>query len=244
MDETHGARETNGRDAGARTVCAPEEEALQRLSMLDLTGARSALESLVSDALEETSHVGELSYLLYDVLGRIERSVAEHGGLPRHGVRERLSLVRRLHGCATVPELLARFWGAFEQATHPLGALNPPGHPAIEQVKIFVRGHYTQKIALAEIARAVGISRNYLSHLFKRHSGITVTEFIHRTRMKEAEKLLVNGRRSVSEIAFMVGYQNYRDFHRNFVKYEKTSPKKYRQYRAITQSAKSPAPLV
>jgi AraC-like DNA-binding protein len=226
---------TNGRDPAARTVCTPEEEALQRLEMLDLDGARAAFEALLTEALRETSDLRDLSHLLYDVLSRVERTVWRHDGLPRHGLRERLVLVRHLHAATSTLDLVARFWGAFEQCTQPLGALTPPGHPAVEQVKTFVRTNYTSKIALAEIARAVGVSRNYLSHLFKRHCGVTVTEYIHRTRMTEAEKLLLNGRRTVSEIAFTVGYQNYRDFHRNFVKYRKTSPKKFRQFRGLAR---------
>jgi AraC-like DNA-binding protein len=242
MNEAHfpGGR-TNGRDLAARTICTPEEEALQRLEMLDVDGARAALQLLLTEALRETEDLRDLTHLLYDVLSRVERAVWRQDGLPRHGLRERLILVRHLHAATSTIDLAARFWGAFEQCTQALGALTPPGHPAVEQVKTFVRSNYTSKIALAEIARAVGVSRNYLSHLFKRHCGVTVTEYIHRTRMTEAEKLLLNGRRTVSEIAFTVGYQNYRDFHRNFVKYRRTSPKKFRQFRGLTRSV-VPAP--
>jgi AraC-like DNA-binding protein len=232
---------SNGRDHTARTICAPEEEALQRLEMLDLDGTRSSLEAFLAHALGATTDSRDLSFLLYDVLSRVERVVSRHDGLPRHGVRERLTMVRHLAAATSTDDLLARFWGAFEQSVQPLGALTPPGHPAVEQVKTFVRSNYRSKIALAEIARAVGVSRNYLSHLFKRHCGVTVTEYIHRTRMSEAERLLLNGRSTVSEIAFTVGYQNYRDFHRNFVKYQKTSPKKFRQYRSL---APRPTPIV
>jgi AraC-like DNA-binding protein len=41
--------------------------------------------------------------------------------------------------------------------------------------------------------------------------------------------LLAGGGRSISEIAYMVGYQNYRDFYRNFVKYERASPRQARR---------------
>ena len=37
--------------------------------------------------------------------------------------------------------------------------------------------------------------------------------------------LLAAGDRSISEIAYLVGYQNYRDFYRNFVKYKQASPR-------------------
>jgi AraC-like DNA-binding protein len=46
-------------------------------------------------------------------------------------------------------------------------------------------------------------------------------------------RLLEFGRYSLSEIAYRVGYQNYRDFYRNFVKHVGSSPRDVR--RRITQ---------
>ncbi|HKY32015.1 MAG TPA: AraC family transcriptional regulator [Candidatus Polarisedimenticolia bacterium] len=224
-----------------RSVCAAEEEAVRRLALLDLPGARAAMESAVAEAAAETDRFADLSHIFFSLLIRLDRVVAEQEGLTGRGLRERLALVRHLAAASDTEDLIHRFWSAYDEVTGTLGSIAPPGHPAVEQVKVFVRSHYTSKIALAEIARAVGVSRNYLSHLFKRHCGVTVTEFIHRTRMREAEKLLLNGRRTVSEIAYTVGYQNYRDFHRNFVKYQNTSPKKFRQVRALTRRAPATA---
>ena len=41
--------------------------------------------------------------------------------------------------------------------------------------------------------------------------------------------LLAEEGRSCAEIAYEVGYQNYRDFYRNLVKYERVSPRRLRQ---------------
>lgn len=232
-----GGRDGAGSGTVPHTVCLAEDDAIRRLNLLDLPGARAALETLLREAVVAGRHIVHAAFVLYDVLGQVEGVVASHEGLPRRGIPERLEAISRLASAQSSEQLAATFWSIYEEMIRPLGALSPPAHPAVEKVKAFVRENYTKKIALSEIARAVGVSRNYLSHLFKRHCGVTVTEFIHRTRMGRAEKLLENGGRTVSEIAYMVGYQNYRDFHRNFVKYEKTSPKKYRQHRALTRKA-------
>jgi len=226
-----------------RTVSSAEESAMQCLGLLDLSGARSAVGALLAEAISTAPDPRHASYLLYDLLSRIDRFAAAQAGLPQRGIGERLTLVRRLAGCRSAEDLVASFWLAFDEMTAALGSLSPPGHPAVEQVKAYVRKNYMHKIALSDIADAVGISRNYLSHLFKRHCGLTVTEFIQRTRMKEAEELLMNGGKTVSEIGYLVGYQNYRDFHRNFVKYQKTSPKKFRQFRAYRKVGAQPPSL-
>jgi AraC-like DNA-binding protein len=61
--------------------------------------------------------------------------------------------------------------------------------------------------------------------------------------MREAERLLLAGGRTVSEIAYLVGYQNYRDFHRNFVRFQRISPKKFRQARVAARRPLGAMPL-
>ncbi|MFQ5845319.1 MAG: helix-turn-helix transcriptional regulator, partial [Planctomycetota bacterium] len=226
-----------------RTVSPKEEDAFRRLVLLDLSGARNSLQQLVQEALACAPGSAEVSYLFYDILSRVDRVVCEHRGLPQRSVRERLELVHRLSCARSTGELTGIFWSTYEGLTATLGALPRDGHPAVEQVRRFIEGNFTRKITLAEISRAVGISRNYLSHLFKQQSGVTLTEYIHRMRMKEAERLLVSGGRTVSEIAYLVGYQNYRDFHRNFAKYRKISPKKFRQFRGVSRRRSRSLPL-
>jgi len=216
-----------------RTVNASQDEAIRRLSLSDLAGARRVIESLVEEILQLSDDRRKASYLMFDLLCEVDRTVAEHQGLPQSGLSERLALAGRLLAARTEDDQILAFWTEYHRLIGPVDSAVPPGHPAVEQVKSYIRANYTHKISLSEISTVVGVSRNYLSHLFKRHCGVTVTEFIHRIRMRQAEKLLLSGGRTVSEIAYLVGYQNYRDFHRNFVKFEKISPKKFRQYKGL-----------
>jgi YesN/AraC family two-component response regulator len=38
-----------------------------------------------------------------------------------------------------------------------------------------------------------------------------------------------SGPPALSKVAALVGYQNYRDFHRNFVRYQNASPKNFKR---------------
>lgn len=224
-----------------RSSDSHEDDIIRHLLLLDLPSARGTAERYLSAVLAATQRPQRASYILFDLLCRIDRVVADHQGVPRTPLDERLAMGERL-ACAGEGTLRQEFWSAYGALTARLGALAPESHPAVEQVKNFVQENYSRKIALSEIALAVKISRNYLSHLFRRHCGVTVTEYLHRTRMKEAEKLLIEGNRTVSEIAYLVGYQNYRDFHRNFVRHAKTSPKKYRQVRSLSRRPSASLP--
>ena len=79
------------------------------------------------------------------------------------------------------------------------------------------------------MAAILHVSPNYLSRLFRRETGLTLTAFVHRVRLDHAVALLGESNRSISEIAYRVGYQNYRDFYRNFVKVEQASPREVRR---------------
>ncbi len=209
-------------------ACRLEEDALRHLSLLERDAARRSTGALVTEILLHARDLLAASHLLYEILARMDRIITDLRVRPRRDLPGRLRLVSRLAGARDTAQLTAAFWGCYDDLVTMLpSALDI--HPAVERVKDFVQGNYRRKLTLAEISEEVSMSRNYLSHLFRRTCGMTLTEYIHRTRLKQAERLLVSGQDSVAEIAFSVGYQNYRDFHRNFVKYERISPKKFRK---------------
>src|SRR5262249_20327035 len=107
-----------------------------------------------------------------------------------------------------------------------------PLNPLVRRAREFIEQNYARKLSLRHVAEYLNVSRNYLSGLFRKECGCTITDFIHQTRVRRAQSLLMAGGRTVSEIAYQVGYQNYRDFYRNFVKHGNSSPTRYRQVRA------------
>jgi AraC-like DNA-binding protein len=112
-------------------------------------------------------------------------------------------------------------------------------HPLVERAKSVIDANYHRRISLSLIADRLHVSSNYLSRMFRRELGIPLTNYVHRVRLEHALLLLAEGGPSISEIAYRVGYQNYRDFYRNFVKYEKRSPRQARR-RLRERSANPP----
>ena len=102
-------------------------------------------------------------------------------------------------------------------------------NPLIRRARRFIDERFSQKLSLSDVAAHLHVSANYLSRLFRRETGSTLTSYIQRTRLEQAMLLLADGEKSISEIAYLVGYQNYRDFYRNFVKYEKVTPRQVRR---------------
>ncbi len=203
------------------------EEALDRLALLDLRGAAEAFEHWLASLDQGSAQAAAISFLLFDAVCQAHRTAQAVKPIPALTEDRRLLLAQRLGVCETSEERAQVFRAAVREV---LGALSdgPMRSPAVERARDYVHSNFTRKLSLPEVARFAGISPNYLSHLFRKQCGATLTQFVNKLRVREALRLLRGGSKSISEIAYLVGYQNYRDFHRNFVKIERSPPKRYR----------------
>lgn len=87
----------------------------------------------------------------------------------------------------------------------------------------YMRSNYMSHIKIEEIAVQLGVNRQYLSRLFKAQYGVTMQEFLIKTRLEHAAKLLKRGY-SVAESAYMVGYEDVFNFSKMFKKQLGISP--------------------
>ncbi len=83
--------------------------------------------------------------------------------------------------------------------------------PVIE----YLRRNFNADASVADAAALASLSPNYLSALFHRKTGSTISEFLGRLRIEEAARLIRAGA-SVAEAASAVGYADPRHFARKF----------------------------
>ncbi len=89
----------------------------------------------------------------------------------------------------------------------------------------YIREHFSDPgLGLAKIALYSEVSKNHLSWEFARETGETITDFLARTRVREAEKLLLETNLKIYEIAEKTGYANVETFSRAFKKITGKSP--------------------
>lgn len=85
-----------------------------------------------------------------------------------------------------------------------------------------------KRITLSDLAELTGLNESYLSRLFKKETGETVTDYILRKKIETAENMLKYSSYPPSEIAFMLGFPSQSYFTAVFRKLTDTTPKKYR----------------
>jgi AraC-like DNA-binding protein len=220
---------------------AVEALALERLARLDVAAAREAFGRLVGQldlAAPEVS-AAEVVLLLLDVLQRVNRRIHRAAERDPAGLSHRADLIASFAAVPTAEAARESFLSTLDAL---LADLHPATgvHPLVERAQGFIDENYHRRLSLSGIAKVLNVSPNYLSRIVRRETGTTVTARIHAVRLEHARLLLARGGRSISEIAYTVGYQNYRDFYRNFVKYERSSPRTARRQMTRPEEASPP----
>lgn len=88
---------------------------------------------------------------------------------------------------------------------------------------------YHTNITLSDLCSHFGRSKSHISHMFKSKSGMTIREYCNNLKLEDARKLLSETDRSVTEIAFDVGFGDASYFVHLFSKKYGVTPLKYRK---------------
>jgi len=99
---------------------------------------------------------------------------------------------------------------------------------AVSSAKQFVQARVVEPITLAQVVAHVQVSRFYFCKLFKRATGMTLTEYVTRVRLEKAKTLLVDPSLRISEIVFASGFGSIPRFNSAFKQHLGMAPTAYR----------------
>ncbi len=102
------------------------------------------------------------------------------------------------------------------------------------RAETYVASHLAENLSTSHIARALRVNPDYLNRVFRRMHGQTLTEYVHRRRLRDARLLLRDTTASVAEVAGQCGIGEVGYFRRLFRRYEGVSPAAYRKLYART----------
>lgn len=96
---------------------------------------------------------------------------------------------------------------------------------AIKKAKEYIAKNYHHEwISLGSVADAVNLSHTYFSSTFKKDVGTSFVDYLTRVRLDKAKELLCCTSMQVSEIAYKVGFKDYRYFSQIFKKFIGQTP--------------------
>lgn len=99
---------------------------------------------------------------------------------------------------------------------------------AVQVAIFYISRNLHNSINLNDVASSCGYSTRYLSKKFLSDTGITLPDYIHQEKMKEACSLLLHTSLSVSEISAMLGYSSQSHFTEIFKSFYNVTPRKYK----------------
>ncbi len=102
-------------------------------------------------------------------------------------------------------------------------------NPHIRKSLQIIQTRYNQAISLEEVADELGLTKEYLSRLFKKEVESNFKSYLTRVRLEKAKGLLKESKKDINHIRDAVGYQSPSQFVRAFKAYEGMTPSKYRQ---------------
>jgi AraC-like DNA-binding protein/ligand-binding sensor protein len=107
-------------------------------------------------------------------------------------------------------------------------ALTADEPAAVANAKRFIQERVEEPITLAQVVEHVRVSRFYFCKLFKRATGMTLTEYVTRVRLEKAKTLLVDPSLRISEIVYASGFGSIPRFNSVFKRHLGMAPTAYR----------------
>ena len=109
-------------------------------------------------------------------------------------------------------------------------------HPQIVRRCVqYIASHTHQSITLDQLAEGAGYSKEYIAKLFSKHMGMSISDYIQKTRIEEAKELLRQGKHC-GEVACILNYTSQSHFIRQFKKQTGITPKVFSNMLKIAPS--------
>jgi AraC-like DNA-binding protein len=99
--------------------------------------------------------------------------------------------------------------------------------PLIKQVLKYLESNITSPFDMQKVANHFNISQSHLSHVFKKHTGISLWNYVILQRINLFNRLISEGI-TAEEACYQAGFQNYSNFFRLYKRHMGITPKEYK----------------
>jgi AraC-like DNA-binding protein len=147
----------------------------------------------------------------------------------------RLEDVKRLKDRITAHEQIEARLRRATKGSHPGLSHNSPTTAAanhhtrtIQDILTHIHAHYDKPLRLQDFADRIGMNMSHLSTVFSRAVGMPFRAYVKELRLEQAESLLRDPTRRISEVAYAVGYTDPNRFRLDFKDRTGLSPTSWR----------------
>lgn len=105
----------------------------------------------------------------------------------------------------------------------------PIEHQAVRSAKKFIEASTGDSVTFEQVLHHVHVSRFHFCKIFKKSTGLTLTEYMTKFRLAKAKTLLLDPSLRISEVVFAAGFGSVSQFNSVFRRQEGVSPTEYRK---------------
>lgn len=117
---------------------------------------------------------------------------------------------------------------ALSSPTHRSANITSPDQTRIDRVLEHIHTNYTHKLGVNDLSDLAALSPSGFHRLFRRHTKLTLSQYIARLRIGEACAQLTRTERPIAHIADSVGYNALANFNRQFRTLKQLTPRDFR----------------
>jgi len=221
---------------------AQETELQSRIRLGDTAGAKEILYTLLAIILSQyLDNMEMVKISILELFVILSRMAVESGakteeilGMKYGYVTQLASFKDQERFCLWIVHVLERLVNTIQQS------VTAKSDRRLRQAFEYVEANYSKRLPVDEVARHVSLSPSRLSHIMKSELGITLSDYVTRTRINKAKALLLETEMSVCQVALEVGYPDQSYFTKAFKALEGCTPKTFRHEGG--QVALSPIP--
>ncbi len=105
----------------------------------------------------------------------------------------------------------------------------------INDCKDYIYSHIKERITIEDVADSLGVSASYLSRLFKKETGESISSYIREQKIEKAKNLLQYSDYTMIDIANRLSFSSQSHFIQQFRETVGMTPKKYRDLNQMLQ---------
>jgi len=99
----------------------------------------------------------------------------------------------------------------------------------LARVKEYVEGTLDGDLSLTAVARVAGMERGCFSRFFRQKTGVRFSGWVASLRIRRAMDLMRSANRSITRVAYSVGFRDVRTFERAFKRDTTMTPSAFRK---------------
>lgn len=139
--------------------------------------------------------------------------------------------IQQMDRCMTIEEVRKLQLEAVEYFTNYMADLKKEKiySKTVIQCMNYISRHLNRPVCVAEIAAEVRRNPDYLSHLFRKETGKTISAYILESKLRAAENMLLDSDCSCADVSAAFSFSSQSYFTKLFRQYSGETPKKFRE---------------